>query len=97
MALKHLELKHKYDIAGLKLNQLRAEKLPEGGNVGFLEFLIRFAQGAVCATLFIFLMAVALTGMRAAVEKISFGWSCDADGGGCDGGGEDVVVWIDGG
>ena len=74
MALERLELKHKHDIAVLKLNQLMAEKILQGENADFQEFLSQFAQGIVRVVLFLFLMAVELTGMRAAAEEISC-WS----------------------
>lgn len=70
MALECIELKHKHDIAVLKLDQLRVENNLKSENLGIWEFLSWFAQIIVSVTLFLFLMAVAVTGMRAALEKI---------------------------
>lgn len=71
MALECIELKHKHDIAVLKLNQLRAENNLKSEYLGTWEFLSWLAQVIVCVALFLFLMAVAVTGMRAAVEKFA--------------------------
>lgn len=71
MALECIELKHKHDIAVLKLYQLRAENNLKSENLGIWEFLSWLARVIVCVTLFLFLMAVAVTGMRAALETIA--------------------------
>ena len=71
MALERAELNHKCNIAVLKLNQLRAENELGSQNTGAWEQLCQFAQGTVCVTLYLFLMAVALIGMRAALERFA--------------------------